>query len=272
MTASQRNATTVTAGPQRVGLLIACTALVFVVFAALGTWQLVRLSWKLDLIARVEQRVHAKEVAVPSPIQWPTLTVANDEYRRVHLSGVFAAGQDTLVQAVTELGAGFWVLTPLKLADSSVVMVNRGFVPTEASRAVAPAIADGRTTSTVTGLLRLTQPGGGFLRKNDPINSRWYSRDVQAIAKVKGLTQVAPYFVDADALPAPTGVPPQSNANGVPTGGLTVIDFHNNHLVYALTWYALAAMVAGAAWYFSSAERRLRHDKKAEGLDGAADN
>ena len=114
--------------------------------------------------------------------------------------------------------------------------------------------------STVTGLLRMTQPGGAFLRKNDPVNHRWYSRDVQAIAKANGLAKVAPYFLDADATSTPSTEISANNVPVVPVGGLTVIVFHNNHLVYALTWYALAAMVAGAAWYFFSAERRLRHD------------
>jgi surfeit locus 1 family protein len=49
---------------------------------------------------------------------------------------------------------------------------------------------------------------------------------------------VAPYFIDAEAAPG--------NA-AAPVGGLTVVSFHDNHLVYALTWYALAAMTAGAA-------------------------
>lgn len=252
------------------GLLIACTALVFVVFAALGTWQLARLSWKLDLIARVEQRAHAKEVAAPLVGQWPQLTASNDEYRRIRIVGEFIAGQDTQVQAVTERGAGFWVVTPLRLADGSAVMVNRGFIPTDATRTVAPATSDPHHISTVTGLLRMTQPGGAFLRDNDPLNQRWYSRDVQAIAKAIGLNHVAPYFVDADASFASLAETSVNNTLVVPMGGLTVINFHNNHLVYAITWYALASMVAGAAWYFSNAKRRLRHEKNAEGLERGA--
>lgn len=242
------------------GLLVAIAAMLFAIFAALGTWQITRLFWKLELIARVDQRVHAKEVWAPLPDQWPKLNASDDEYRRIRVAGTFITGQDTLVQAVTERGSGFWVITPLRLADGTVVMVNRGFIPPEATSAIAPAITDTHNMSTVTGLLRMTQPGGAFLRKNDPVNHRWYSRDVQAIAKANGLTQVAPYFLDADATSTPSTETSANNVPVVPVGGLTVIVFHNNHLVYALTWYALAAMVAGAAWYFFSAERRLRHD------------
>ena len=94
----------------------------------------------------------------------------------------------------------------------------------------------------ITGLLRTTEPGGGFLRSNDPTAGRWYSRGVEAIARARGLRDTAPFFLDADATP---------NPGGYPVGGLTVIAFRNNQLVYALTWFALAALsVAGAvmAW------------------------
>jgi surfeit locus 1 family protein len=90
----------------------------------------------------------------------------------------------------------------------------------------------------VTGLLRVTEPGGGFLRHNDPAADRWYSRDVAAIAARRGLARVAPYFIDADAR---ASEPARSDW---PRGGLTVVRFPNNHLVYALTWFGLAALVA----------------------------
>lgn len=69
-----------------------------------------------------------------------------------------------------------------------------------------------------------------------PQHNRWYSRDVAAIATARGLHDVAPFFVDADA---------GSQSAGGPIGGLTVVRFPNNHLIYALTWFALAFMLAG---------------------------
>lgn len=211
--------------------------LLFAGFAALGTWQLQRRVWKLDLIERVTQRVHAPAVPVPGPERWAGIDAAHDEYQRVQASGRYLDRLQTFVQAVTERGAGFWVLTPLQLADGSVLLVNRGFVLPEARAGVVP----GGGPVTVTGLLRLTEPGGGFLRHNDPARDRWYSRDVQSIATARGLHRVAPFFVDAQADTAPV-------ADGQPVAGLTVIAFRNSHLVYALTWYTLALMVAGAAW------------------------
>lgn len=208
----------------------------FVVLIALGVWQIERRAWKLALIDRVEQRVHAAAQPIPSPAAWPAVSPANDEYRHVSLKGRLLHDRETLVQAVTEEGPGYWVLTPLQRGDGTEVLVNRGFVPSE--RRDASTRRDGNPDGEVeiTGLLRMTEPKGGFLRSNVPQHNRWYSRDVAAIAAARGLNNVAPFFVDADA---------GSQSGPAPIGGLTVIRFPNNHLIYALTWFALAFMLAG---------------------------
>ncbi|WP_374302663.1 SURF1 family protein [Paracoccus sp. (in: a-proteobacteria)] len=213
-----------TAHRRPVALLVAAGA-VFLVLMALGVWQVQRLGWKTDLIARVDARVAADPVPAPGPADWAGLTADSAEYRRVTVEGEYAPGGDVLVQAVTERGPGFWVMTPLETRQGWHLLVNRGFVATD-RRDDRPLPAGPQT---VTGLLRLSQPGGAFLRANDPAAGRWYSRDTQAIATTLGLPEVAPYFIDADR----TG-------EGQPTGGLTVIAFRNNHLSYALTWFAMA--------------------------------
>lgn len=225
----------------RVALIVA-TALASVGFEALAVWQVQRLGWKQDLIARVEQRLSAEPVAPP------TAEVGKpDEYRRLKLQGRFEPGE-VLVQANTVLGGGYWVLAPLRLADGRAVLVNRGFVPPEQRASIkAP---DGNVE--LTGLLRLTEPNGGPLRANDPAAGRWYSRDVAGIAaQLKLVGPVAPFFVDEAAHPAQ---PPRW-----PRPGLTVVRFANNHAVYAATWAALAVMAAAAAgWLWREERRRLQ--------------
>ena len=208
----------------------------FVLLIALGVWQIERRAWKLALIDRVEHRVHAPAQPIPSPASWSAISAANDEYRHVSVSGRFLHDRETLVQAVTEEGPGYWVLTPLERDDGTLVLINRGFVPSE--RRDVSTRRDGNPDGQVeiTGLLRVTEPKGGFLRNNVPQHNRWYSRDVAAIAAARGLHDVAPFFVDADA---------GSQVPAGPIGGLTVIRFPNNHLIYALTWFALAFMLAG---------------------------
>ncbi|MYZ44322.1 SURF1 family protein [Schauerella aestuarii] len=290
----------------------------FAGFVSLGTWQVERRAWKLDLIERVNARVAAPAVPAPAAAQWPSINADDNAYQHVDVTGTFQHDRETLVQAVTDLGSGFWVLTPLQRTDGTTVLINRGFVPSDKRDPASRSDTAPSGTTTVTGLLRVTEPGGGFLRKNDPAADKWYSRDVAAIAQARGLTQTAPYFIDADAAPrqggagfgrqlapagrnspfgrssegttdsatdpassAPVAVPPSAPAGASrppagfaagaalapaaaaqepawPVGGLTVISFPNSHLVYAITWYGLALMVALATWYVARTERRLR--------------
>jgi surfeit locus 1 family protein len=222
------------------GIALACA-----LFLALGTWQVVRMQWKHALIERVNQRVRAEPVPAPARAEWPAITAENAEYRHVQAAGTLLLDRSTLVQASTRLGPGFWVMTPLQTDAGDTILVNRGFVPNR------PAAADaGTRRAVVTGLLRMSQAGGGFLRRNDPASRRWYSRDVQAIATASGLPAAAPYFIDADAVPA------ASRQAGQPIGGLTVIAFNDNHLVYALTWYALALMIIVFSWQIKRKKRQ----------------
>lgn len=225
-------------GRGRPGRLAAGVAVVLAIglFVSLGIWQVERRAWKLDLIARVDARVAAAPVAAPGPGAWSEIDRARDGYTRVAATGHFLNDRETAVLAVTARGSGYWILTPLVTPDFTV-LVNRGFVPPDRRDPATRAAPEGEVT--VVGLLRLTEPKGGFLRANDPADDRWYSRDVAAIAADKGVTGSAPYFIDADAAP---------NPGGLPVGGLTVVSFRNAHLSYAITWFSLAAGLAILAW------------------------
>ena len=219
-------------------------AILFAGFTALGAWQVQRLFWKLDLIEQVETRVGAAPIAAPAPSA--PVTAADDQYRHVRVTGTYDHSKETLSMAVTEMGPGFWVLTPLKTDQGFSVLINRGFV---APDFVDPAKRlDGQLEGpqTVIGLLRITEPKGGFMRTNDPVADKWYSRDVAAITTAKQVDgPVATYFIDADA-----------TERLWPRGGMTVIKFTNHHLVYALTWFGLAGMSVFGYWLVRREHRR----------------
>jgi surfeit locus 1 family protein len=217
---------------------------------SLGIWQVHRLAWKRDLIERVEQRVHAPPLAPPAREQWPQVNAANSEYLHVTVQGRFRHDRETLVQAVTERGGGFWVLSPFETVDGYVVLINRGFVPPTRRDPATRSQGQIEGVTTITGLVRMSESGGAYLRSNEPAADRWYSRDVAAIAAARGLNNVAPYFIDADASETPSA--------DAPVGGLTVIRFNNNHLQYALTWFGLALMVLGGAFLVLRQEWRWR--------------
>lgn len=216
-------------------------------FVSLGVWQLDRRVWKLALIERVEQGLQAAPVSAPARADWPRID-RDQAYRRLRIEGRWLDGHEALVQAVTERGAGWWLLAPLQREDGSLVWINRGFVDEAHRHPEQRAAGDGPGTVTLTGLLRLSEPGGAFLRQNDPSAQRWYSRDVLALSAAAGLplADTAPYFIDADAASSP----------GWPLGGLTIVRFHNSHLVYALTWFGMALLVIVAAAILVRHERR----------------
>lgn len=237
-------------GPVALALLGLFGLALFAAFVALGTWQVHRLAWKRALIARVDARVHAPVVAAPTQAQWPRVTPAADEYLHVQLHGHFLYDEQTFVWAATADGSGFWVMTPLRRDDGSLVLVNRGFVLPEWCGRTGGCAPGLQGEVDVTGLLRMSEPPA-FLRHNDPARDDWYTRDVAAIAARRGLRDVAPYFVDEDAAS-------EAGVADAPKGGLTVIRFPNNHLSYLITWYVLALMVAVAAFFVGRSEIRRR--------------
>jgi surfeit locus 1 family protein len=249
----------------RVIVLATLFGLAVVLLLSLGTWQLARLQWKRDLIARVEARVHAQPQALPAPAAWNGIERARHEYLRVAARGYWLADRYAYVHASTALGTGYWLMAPLQLDDGNIVWVNRGYVAKAGSAAPAPS-----GPVQVTGLLRMSEPGGDLLRHNVPAENRWYSRDVNALTAVRGLSGVAPFFIDADSAP-----PAASQANGAaaePVGGLTVVSFPNNHLVYALTWYALACMTAWAGFELLRTRRPGRRDHGGDDADDGDDS
>lgn len=212
--------------------LAICTGVVFVILFSLGCWQVYRWQWKLDLIQRVESRVHQAAVAAPDRAGWLAVSRDQSEYLHVNLQGQLQYALSLPVVASTIHGSGYWVMTPLIRNNGERILINRGFVKNMAAFDAELKKRDEQPVS-ITGLLRISEPGGSVLRKNDPDARRWYSRDVKAMGQAMGLTDLAPYFVDQEA---------GTEVSDGPVAGLTVIRFQNSHVVYALTWFTLAAL------------------------------
>lgn len=229
-----------------------------IVLCGLGFWQLHRLAWKQDLIARVEMRSQIS-FAPPPPSEndWPNVTAERDEYRRVTVTGSFhhdreALAYDLLSDAKGKFsGPGYWVLTPLVTANGGTIFVNRGFVPLD--RKDAATRREGQLTGmvTVTGLLRMPEGRAWFTPADDPARGLWQERNPAAIAKAYGLTRVAPFFVDAST----------SGPGGLPQAGETRLVFSNRHLEYAVTWFGLA--LALIAVFIAFARKQMRSHKRA---------
>ncbi|CAM5185046.1 hypothetical protein CDEF62S_01434 [Castellaniella defragrans] len=246
------------------GLWLLVAAALCIGFVQLGNWQLRRLSWKLKLIHDVSTRVDAPPEAPPGPSRWPAVLGGHLQYLHVRINGRFMESvPPTLVHGTSSEGYGYWLMAPFQTEDGFIILVNRGYVPASWGLPdAARRLASPTEVRTLTGLLRFTEPKGGFLRSNNPATGQWYSRDVGAIAKADGLPTglVAPYFIDADAHPG---------TQQWPQGGLTKIHFRNAHLGYAITWYgmALAVLVGASVLTWRSIRSRGARGGKGPGVD-----
>ena len=201
-----------------------------VVLLGLGTWQVERLFWKERLIAER----HAAVAAPPSPLP---RTIAEAEalaFHHVSAAGTFLNDRELFLGATDDDGhPGYHVVTPLRLADGDVLLVDRGFIPESRRPPETRAGGELQGAVKVIGLLRLAPAAKPywFLPDNNAARNYWIWFDIPAMAAADHLERVMPFYVDADATP---------NPGGLPRGGQTQLDLPNNHLQYAITWYALA--------------------------------
>ncbi|HTN41210.1 MAG TPA: SURF1 family protein [Asticcacaulis sp.] len=214
----------------------------------LGTWQMQRLAEKEALVAVVDARLGADPVPVPPVDQWPGLDVEALNYQPVSLTGTFRYNQTVTV--FTSLanargpadGPGYWVVTPFMLADGGTVFVNRGFVPQDFQEAAVTDGEDDNLQVTISGLLRPGEAAGMMTPgPNTSDRIEWVRDPVRLAAMVDpAMAPFAPFYVDLPAGPA----------GQLPQGGETVVEFTNNHLGYAYTWYgfAIVAVVMLGFW------------------------
>jgi len=207
------------------------TALALAMLVAMGGWQLERLAWKRALIADVGARMASPAVALPPP---PVDTAAL-RYRPIRLRGRFRHDRELYLEARSHQGrAGLHLVTPLELDDGRVVLVDRGWVPPGRRRPETRAAGQVAGSVSLTATLRTGGwQGYDFLRpENDPAGNAWVWMDLPRMAASTGLAGViGGFYLAADATP---------NPGGLPIGRAPGIELPNNHLAYAITWYALA--------------------------------
>lgn len=226
--------------------------IVLAILLGLGKWQLDRKVWKEGLIDAVTQRVAAAPSDLPPPVQWPQLTAEKDEFRRVRFSAQFEMGQDALVFTSGSSfrpdvsGPGYWVFAPARLPSGEMVVVDRGFLPQGLESKAAPASGD---AIEMVGVMRWPEMPGLFTPAADPAHNLWFARDPGAIAQAKSWGEVAPFYIELES-PEPPG--------GFPRPGPLKVNLPDDHLQYALTWFGLAAMVAGSFAFWLRSRWRER--------------
>jgi surfeit locus 1 family protein len=229
------------------------------ILLGLGTWQLQRRTWKEGLIAQIQARAYGEPGAIVPEAEWSSWRAEQDEFRKVRATGTFLHPLEVAVYGLApgeQRGApvqGYYLITPLRLPSGAVVMVNRGFVPTELKNPAARPGSQPAGEVVVTGLVRAPEARNAFTPADDPARNLWFARDPQAIARLHRLERVAPFLIDADASPLP---------GGWPRGGQTLLNLPNNHLQYAVTWFGIALTLIGV--FAAFAWRRVKEPASAE--------
>ena len=229
--------------PVATGILV---LIALAILISLGTWQVERLHWKEGLLADIAEQ----QVAAPVPladIEAMAAASGDIEYRKVTATGRYVNNKERHFFATWRGQTGYYIYTPLELADGRALFVNRGFVPFENKEPEMRMQGQLTDQQTVTGLARQKLPGkpSWVVPDNDVAKNIFYWKDLDVMAESVGLdkARVIPFFVDADSTPNPAGLP---------IGGVTQVDLPNDHLQYAFTWYGLAAVliiVVAISWF-----------------------
>ena len=202
--------------------------LVITLFCALGTWQLVRLQWKNNLIDQIGEGLKSPAIKYSNKIQ--------TNYQRVFVDGVYNFEKQIYLYSLNEKGEpGYDVITPFTTTESENILINRGWIKTVQKNA---NIINKITNKEIQGLLRKNSKKNIFKPDNEINKNIWFSINLEDIKKFTGKTfnEYILYLED-------------ENIN-IPKPKQITIDLPNNHLKYALTWYSISISIFAYFLYF----------------------
>ena len=200
------------------------------IFCALGTWQLYRLQWKLELISEITYGLNS------SPIEYSTLIKKN--YQRVTTKGKFDYDKQIYLYSLNDNGKpGYDVITPFRTNRNENVLINRGWIVKELKD--NPSInLKNESEKKIIGLLREIYKPNMFKPDNDLKNNIWFSINLEDLKKATGV-QFNNFVIFLEDNQAKTPLPKKIS-----------IDVPNNHLKYAITWYAISISIIFYYLYF----------------------
>jgi surfeit locus 1 family protein len=223
----------------------ALTFVMLAVLLGLGGWQVERLAWKTDLLARMDARRDAPPLLISGQTDIAALNRGRHEFHPAQFTGRFG---DDVVFWFTQIenkpsglarldAAGYHMLVPFMLEDGSAILVDRGFIPARLLDIPAPPPPQGLQNLSV--ILRWPDGRGAFDNADDPSRNLFYVRDPKAIGAHWQF-----------ALPPMLGEAAIANESW-PRGGQTRFSMPNNHLQYAVTWFGLAIVlvIVSGLWH-----------------------
>ena len=189
------------------------------VFLALGSWQIIRLNWKLELINQIETSL--KDI----PVNLSNSKHKN--YLRVKTRGSIDFEKQIYLYSLNEKGKpGFEVINPLKVGNNNYLL-NRGWIPFNKKEDETINVID---ENYINGVLRKQIKPNIFKPENDLSENYWFTLDRDDIFKFTG-KNFSPYVIYL------------SGNNEFPKPKSITANISNNHKKYALTWFSLAISI-----------------------------
>jgi len=208
---------------------------------ALGTWQIQRLKWKVNLVDELQEKLHRQPIILPDFINPSTLS--DFTYRKFIAEGRWDYAHTVLIGPRVRDGTkGFHVITPLIRKGRSTILVDRGFVSDEFGELTNWRKGEDVEPALVLGMLRTSQPRNYFTPDNHPEKGEWFWVDVDAIAQYAGgeAANVQPLYVE-EIFEGHSGDAHLRLKQGIPIGRSPSVELRNMHATYAITWYSLSA-------------------------------
>jgi len=195
-------------------------------FIALGTWQIVRLNWKQELIKQIE--VSFKD----QPVNLSNHTHKN--YLRIKTSGIFNFDKQIYLYNLNEKGEpGFDIITPI-IIDNKNYLLNRGWISFNKKNTKEINVLNSKT---ITGTLKKQLKANRFKPKNNIIENYWFTLNRKDIFEYTGKS-FSPFVIYLN------------NNLDIPKTKTITANISNNHKKYAITWFSLAISILVFYLYF----------------------
>ena len=199
-----------------------------ILFCSLGTWQIHRLQWKLDLISEINNGLNSE------PVFYSNTNIKN--YQKVKFSGIFDFKKQIYLYSLNNKGKpGYDIITPLKTNSNEILLINRGWIQKDQknNKKINKIISN-----SFEGILKKITKPNPFKPDNDIENNIWYSLNLKDLESFTGykLSNFVLFL--------------QNNQNTLVENKIVSPDLPNNHLKYAITWYSVALSILLYFLYF----------------------
>ncbi|ORY06085.1 SURF1-domain-containing protein [Basidiobolus meristosporus CBS 931.73] len=201
----------------------------------LGTWQVQRLRWKVDLIEEMESRLSKDPVPLPKKMREETYNRL--EYCQVLVYGHYLHDQEMLVGPRTRGDGvpGYFIVTPFVRENGQKILVKRGWVSKDMKELRNRPESKVEGDIAIRGWVRKSERPNTFTPDNHPERGEWYVADVEKMSEISGAEPILVELLDD----SPVHQQASLIDKGIPVGRQPTIDLRNNHMQYIITWYSL---------------------------------